>query len=97
MHFTTIFTSALSMVTLPTAAPAVTSDPPELEALFRELRDYRCETGGIKSRAIYTPEAGKCLKFKNKDTAGVKRMSAAKEAGQAVVVIAGKPEIPRMC
>lgn len=72
MRLSTIVTSTLSVAAVTTAAPATADPPPELEALFRELRDYRCETGGINARSIYTPQAGKCLKFKNKDTAGVK-------------------------
>lgn len=73
MHYLTIPISTLAMATLAIAAPTSANDPPTLAALFQELRDFRCLTGGLHSRAIITPDVGKCLKFKNPlDTSGVK-------------------------
>lgn len=72
MQVTTLFANALSITAYAAAAPAVAADPPELKGLWQGLRDFRCQTGGIDTFAVLTPDVGKCLKFKNKDTAGIK-------------------------
>ncbi|KAF2022027.1 hypothetical protein BU24DRAFT_457935 [Aaosphaeria arxii CBS 175.79] len=73
MQFLASTLSIFGMLTLAVAAPASADEPPSLTALFQELRDFRCETGGLNTRAILSTEAGKCLKFKNPlDTSGVK-------------------------
>jgi hypothetical protein len=59
MHFARLATCILGAATFAEAAPAQADSPPELTALFQELRDFHYETGGINTRALYTPSSGK--------------------------------------